>query len=99
MNIKLEVEALVDVSVNMNNCCSMLNEVCRDLKNINIDFWQGNARNAFDSILKEMQDQSQTCTSRLGSSVNVISEALKKYNEIEIDNIIASSKLPANDIF
>jgi len=99
MDIKLEVEALWNVGVGMDDCCRVLNEVYSDLNTIHIDFWQGNARTAFDQVLKEMPDQALSCASRLGQSTSVIVEALKKYNEIEIDNVKASTSLPADDIF
>ena len=99
MDIGLEIDALLDVQVGMNDCSCMLNEVCNDLDSIHIDFWQGNARTAFDQILKEMREQALSCASRLDQSTSVIAEALKKYNEIEIDNVKANTSLTAEDIF
>lgn len=99
MYINLEVQALLDVGVSMEECCRALEEIGRDLNTIYIDFWQGKARTTFDQILEEMRTQTAGCTYQLVQSTNVISDALKKYNGIEIENVKESASLPADNIF
>lgn len=99
MNIKLEIESLVDIGNDMVVCSRALTDIYDNLNSIHIDFWKGNGRSAFNQLLNDMRERSLSCMSRLGQSASVIGKALQKYNEIELDNAKANMSLPSDDIF
>ncbi len=99
MDIKLEIEALVDVGNNMIICTESLNDVNTSLNAIHIDFWQGNGRKGFDQILIDMREHSLSAAQRLEQSAITLGNALQKYNEIELGNFKANTNLPSDDIF
>ncbi len=99
MDIKLEIQSIIEVGKGMHECAVALTDVHKSLTSVAFDFWIGNGKNAFNPVYEDLKSCTTTCVERLDLSTEVIVNALQKYHEIEIEQFNTNNGLPADDIF
>ena len=101
MDLKLEIEALIQIKDELSKCRTELDEVSRvitDQKSA-LTTWKGKGKTEYIKILESLQTKSENCSTRIANSSSVLSQSLQKY--VESENAIQSqnNQLSADDIF
>ena len=101
MDLKLEIESLIQVKNGLLSCCSSLDELQReiDLQEQGITYWVGQGKNAYLELLQPLRKQVENCSSRLCNSAAVLAQSLNQYIETEKQIHMDNRQLPAEDIF
>lgn len=101
MDLKLEIEGLTQVKNGLQDCCSSLENVKKEIAQEEqaSTFWVGQGKNAYLEWLQPLRNQIENCSSRLWNSAEVLMRSLNQYveteNQIQADN----RNLPAENIF
>ena len=101
MDLKIEIEALIQIKDELTRCQTELDEIPRVINDqiSAITTWKGIGKGEYLKILEPLRSKSENCSSKIANSASVLSQALQKYHEAEISLSSQNNQLSADDIF
>lgn len=101
MELKLEIEQLIEVAKCMNNSKDAIQELLKylDPEAEVMSFWIGDGKDAYVDVVKRFRDKVTEYSVVLSDTTHTLAESLNMY--IENETMIAKEiiQIPADDIF
>jgi len=101
MEIKVEIQELALIAGRMKESSDAIAELLRYLNpdSEEMSFWIGDGKDAYVDVVKSFRGKVEEYSVVLNNTTAALMESLNKYADIENNNLINVTQLPADNIF